>query len=725
MAPSPLPPPRRTAPGRRPRAWRTVVSPARHLYHWFRGAPRWMQVILGLLALGSIGAGGTYAFHTRMETLRQRRVNGAWERFNAAARHGDDTAMRAAIADVKAEAPNDVRAATWERMLDTGEGDTGDPMTVFIAMIRELRAGKIEEAAREAQKRLQHEPKDWLARCVLASAALARKDKDAAGRELDQLPPPEDRRATVTPSGLLMAFRLYRALGRDVTPLREFGQSHVLPFLRTATAQGLNPAQKVDLVETYLESFDPPDRRQPTGVQQGWAPAARLADQALEGALADADASTLARVGRIGTPLALGLRVLQRFGQVDAEQYAELNRELETRTRRAWEALKEKDAANPEPYRGLAELHWRAGTVAGRKAALETVAAGLQAAGGDPPLYEVFGQMLKQLGAPMAAWTELSRAAARTPDKPVLWILAADAALAAGRRDLALEACAKVREKEPANRWVMWTEARIWLAGGYPKEAMDLLTKLGDPAVAAEPQAARAYVRALTESGNEARVEEFLTLSERVSEKAEPPHAAVAALAGWAEARPVNAARATKVADRAERLLARWPDHADLFRVRADALFRAAEGAEPVWEPARVREATLAAERLRAKLPDDPQAAHALGWLRLAEENPERALREVAPLRTPEADPTLTAAQLELLGAIYRQTGKPDEAVRLLERAAAMPDAPAGVFVQLALAYHDQGQSGNSRAALDQARSRHRSSREHADYVAAVRALQK
>ena len=149
----------------------------------------------------------------------------------------------------------------------------------------------------------------------------------------------------------------------------------------------------------------------------------------------------------------------------------------------------------------------------------------------------------------------------------------------------------------------------------------------------------------------------------------------MAALAGWAEARPVNAARARKIADRAERLLSRWPDHADLFRVRADALFRAAEGVEPVWEPARLREAVLAVERLRAKLPDDPQAALALGWLRLAENNPERALRDVAPLRTPEIDPTLSAAQIELLGAIYRQTGKLDDAVRLLERAAAEQNA--------------------------------------------------
>jgi tetratricopeptide (TPR) repeat protein len=679
-----------------------------------------MQAILLLVLVGGAGAGGYYAFHTRMETLRHRRVNEAWGRFNAAIRNNDEEAMQAALADVKAADPADVRAATWGHVLETGEGDPGDPATVYVSLIRNLRTGKPEDAAREAQKRLEHEPKDWLARCVLASAALARKDRDEANRELDQLPPPDDRRANVTPSGLLMAFKLYRVLGRDAAPLRAFAQSYVLPFLRTATAKGFSPVQKADLIETYLESFDPTDTRQPVGVQQGWTPAARLANQALDDALEAGDAVALARIGRIGSPMARALRVLQHHKQVDAQQFADLNKELEDRTRRAWEALKAKDPKNPEPYRGLAELHWRAGTPDSRRAAWDTVAEGLQTAGGDPQLYEVFSQILKQVGAPHAAWAELSRAAESAPDKPVLWVLAADAALAAGRRDLTLAACQKIREKDPESRWATWTEARSWLASGFPQKALDQLTKLGEPALAAEPAAARAYTRALTETGQEARVEGFLALAE----KANTPHPAAAALAGWAEALPVDPARSRKVAARTERLLSRWPDDANLFRVRADALFRAAEEGDPPWEPTRVREAVLAAERLRAKLPADPQAATELGWLRLAENNPDRARYDTAPLRTPDAAPTLSLRQQELLGAIDRQTGKLDDAVRTLERAAGDPSAPAGVLVQLALAYHARGQLDAARSTLSRARNLPRTPREQANYVAAVGVLQ-
>ncbi|HET6575686.1 MAG TPA: hypothetical protein VFG68_18950 [Fimbriiglobus sp.] len=724
MAPSPLPP-RRTKPGRRAAAWRVLLAPVWHLYRWFRGAPRWMQIVLGLLAVGGVAAGGGYAFHTRMETLKLRRVNEAWTRFNAATRNGDTAGMQQALDDVRKADPTDSRAATWQQVLDTGEGDPGDPMSVIVSLITQLRAGNSEGAAREARKRLAHESRDWLARCVLASAALTRKDRAEANRELDQLPPPDDARARVTPSGLLMSFKLYHALGRDTAPLRAFAQSHVLPYLRTATAQGLAPAPKVDVVETYLEAFEPPDRPQPVAVQQGWAPASRLADQALEEALATGDAVALARVGRVGTPMALALRDLRRHGHVDADQFAELSRELEARTSRAWEALRAKDPKDPEPYRGLAELHWRAGTPEGRKAAWESVTEGLQMAGGDPRLYEVFSQILKQLGAPLAAWEELSRAAKQDSGKPILWVLAADAALAADRRDLALEACTKVLAKDPANRWAIWTEARIHLANSYPQKALDRLATFGEPALAAEPAAARAYVRALTEAGQEARVAEFLKLTEQVAEKTSTPQSAAAALAGWADAEPVTAARARQVADRAERLLSRWPDHAELFRVRADVLYRAAEGVDPVWEPARVREAVLAAERLRAKQPDDPQVAFMLGWLRLAEGNPERALRDVAPLRMPEAEPTLSLTQMELLGAVYRQTGKLEDSLRILVRAADGWNVPAGVHVQLALTYLARGQLGDARAAINQARNRTRSPREHADYVAAVRAILK
>jgi tetratricopeptide (TPR) repeat protein len=719
------PPPssaRRSALGRAAAPFRVLfVSWPRFAYRWFRGAPRWMQAILLLTFIGAIGGGGYYAVTTRMETLKQRKVRSAWIRFEAAARAGDEAAMRAALDEVRAADPTDSRADRWQKVLDSGEGDPGDQDTVLASILRLLRAGRLEEAVREADKRLTYEPKDWLARCVRAMAALSRGDRAEANAELDQLPSPEDRRAHVSSSGLLLAFRLYRAVGRDVAPLRAFVQSHVLPHLRSTDSQRFPAGQKAELVDCYLEAFEPAtEKRQPPAVAQGWAAAARLADLAVEEATEAGDTATLTRIGRSGTPLAIRLRLLRRHDQVTAEQFTDLNRELEDRTRRAWQAVRDADPTSAEAYRGLAESHWRAGDADGRRAAWEVISDGLKATNGDPQLYEIFSQILKRLGAAEAAWEELRRAAELRPGETVLWVLAADAALAAHRPDLARQACEQVRAVDPNNRWATWMEARIWLNGGYPHKAVDLLRTFGEPALARDPSAARAYARALTETEQETRVEGFLALAEQAAEKANSPGPAVAVLVGWGEARPDDPDLARKIAGRADRLLARWADEPDLYRVRAGALFRAAEGTDPPWDPARVREAIQSAERLRARLPNDTDAAFWLGWLRLADDNPERALRDVAPLLSPEADPVLTAPQLELIGAVYRRTGRLEDAVRVLSRAGEESNPHAGVFIQLALTYHERGQYGDARAALEKARHRPRTPREQADYRAAV-----
>jgi tetratricopeptide (TPR) repeat protein len=713
--------------GRAASPFRAVfVSLPRFAYRWFRGAPRWLQAILLLVALGAVGGGGYYAFHTRMEVLKQRKVGDAWKQFEQALREGRDPEMRAALDAVLAADPADGRAARWKRAVESGEADPGDPPMIFYTLGANLRAGKLEEAVREADKRLAYAPHDWTARCVRAQAALARGDKAAVNEELDKLIAPDDSRSYASPVSLLRALHLFRAVGRDTASLRAVVQNHVVEQLRRPSAQRMPPGDKMILVEFYLEAFEPtPDKPQPPAVAQGWAPAAKLADLAADEAAETGDVAALARVGRTGPRLAAGLRMLRRHDQVTAEQFPELSRELEDRTRRVWQAVREKDPKNPEAYLGLAQSYLSGRDAESRKAAWQTLVDGLEATGRDPRLYAAVSRLLVQLGEAGLAWNELKQAAEQRPDEPVLWMLAADAAWAAGRPDLALHACEKVREKDRDNKWAALTEARVQLASGYPRRAVELFEKFGEPALAANPGAGRPFARALTEAGQEARVEKFLEQAEQAAEKANDADAAVAVLVGWSEARPVDPERARKIAGRAERLLSRWPDEPDLYRVRAAALFAAAEGTDPPWESVRVREAVQAAERLRAKFPDDPDAATWLGWLRLAEGNPERALREVAPLRAAEMAPRLTMSQKELLGAIYRRTGKLEDALRLLEPAARSQEATAGVFVQLALTYHDLGRPDDARAALEKARNRPRTPREHADYVAAYRAMQK
>src|SRR5439155_20411395 len=115
------------------------------------------------------------------------------------------------------------------------------------------------------------------------------------------------------------------------------------------------------------------------------------------------------------------------------EQYAEFSKELEGRARRAWEAVRAKEPKSHDAYYGLALSHLRANEyTAGR----ETVVQGLAECGDDPELALLFSRLLQLEGKPLAAWDRLAASARANPDKPVWWVLAAEAGPAANRRDL-------------------------------------------------------------------------------------------------------------------------------------------------------------------------------------------------------------------------------------------------------------------------------------------------
>ena len=699
---------------------RRVFAPVHHAGLWLRGAPRWLQAAIVLVLLGVAGVGGYYLLHKRAESRTQRAVAEGWKHFDEAARTGDEPGMRTALDEVLAAAPENPLAARRKQTLETFDADPADEPMVLLSLRLNLRANNLPGAAREAEKRLGKEPKDWLARCVRAAHALTRGDRAAAEADLAALPSPDDPRARLDPAGLLLAFQLYRSTGRPSDELRALVQTRLVAAVRSSGVQGLPPGEKLGFVECYLEGFEPAaDKPQPSSMVQAWAAVSDLADRATDEAAAAGTVPVLARAGRLAPRLALGLDLFRRHGQVTAEQYAELAKELEGRARRAWQAVLVKEPKNHEAFHGMAMSHLRANEYA---AGREWTVRGLTECGDDPNLGALFSRLLQLEGRPMLAWNALASTARANPGKTIWWVLAAEAALAAGRRDLALDACAEVRKADPGNPRMLAAEASMWLAAGDASKAAQLLHQLGEPALAVDPRTARLYTGALAESGLDVRVDGFLALAEEAAVKANSPAPIAAALRGLVDA-PPDAARAAAVAARADRLLTdRWPDHADLFRLRADALARVAELSSPAWDPPRVRAAVQAYDRLRAKLPDDAGAAFGLAALHLyGEDNPEQAVRDLAPVRV--ADGTLTARQLELFGQAYRRTGKPTEAAAVLERAVRMSDAPAGCYTQLALAYHALGRDTEARTLLAAAGGRKRDDREHAEYVAAVKAI--
>ena len=710
--------PRRSLPARLVPGPVRVV--ARHAWGTFRYAPILVKLLLVIIVVGGPGAlVYRYAVH-RNQSIKAGGQVAEWRRFEEAVRTADEPKMLAALDGVLARNPTDPTALGRKQALESGQADPGDQPMVVLSVRRHLRAGRLADADREAKKRLASEKNDWLSRCVVAAHRLQQGDAPGAAAELDQLPAPGDATARLDPGGLLFAARLFRATGKDLTPLRRFAQTISPPILRAAGSAHLPPAEKSALVECYVEAFDPtPGQSQPAGVAEAWAAAAKLADSALDEALEHKDPGVLTRLGRLGVPLEAGLGYLRRSGQVTADEARPLAGDLRDRTRKAWDGVLAADGGGAEAHRGKAGVLLRAAADAGPGAdrpalyrqARDTLVAGLQAKPDDPELAQMFGRLLAVEGRPLDAAQYLIGQAHAHPDHPVWWALAAEAAVAASRRELALEACAKLRAKDPNNRWAARTEGRLWVDAGEPARALPALARLGDDAVARDPLAAYPFARALAETGAGDRLTQFL----QVVAAAGQPAAAGAAARGLADADPAKFPPADLQA-RAVALLNKFPDHPDLLRAEADAAYRLAERGDPLWDPTRVRTAVRAVEQALRRNPDDPELCTHLGWLRLSgESNPALAARAVAPLLAPDARPT--PRQLELLGAVALAANDLPAATGFLQRATQGADPPAGAFALLARAHHAAGRAGPARSALDAARSRPHTPRERADYL--------
>ena len=683
-----------------------------------RTVPRSLRLLAAVGLIGGVAVGG-YGVQRWATGRAHRATAAAWQRFDEAVRTADAEGMTAALDAVLAVDPGEPTAVARKRTLATGEADADDKPMIAYTLRHALRGDDLPGAAREADKWLRHQPKDWLARCARASAALARGDRAAAVAEVEALPDPGEEGANVEAGGLLVAFRLFRALDRDTARLRGFVQARVCPALKSAGVQSLGAADKLALVACYLEGFEPPSARpQPTPLLLAWTPVAALMDAAAE------SEPESARAGGLGVGLCRAVATFRATDQMTAEQAGDFTREVNERSRRCFTKLR---AANPkaaEAYRGLAVL--LAGDGQYTEARAEVVR-GLQECENDPGLAAIFGRMLQLEGRALEAYSALRAMADQEPHKAVWWGLAVTAAVAANRADLAVADCAAMRHALPGNAWAARAEATLWLDAGDAGRAADLLQPLGTADLAGDADAARLYARSLSAAGRPAELPAFLAEAERVAHDRDDPAALAGALRGLLEAKP-DAPGARRVAAECQRFVARWPDAGEFYRLRAEALYRVAEGTAPEWDGAAVAAAVQAVERFRARHPGDRAAAVMLVTLRLHSGpnrtgNVEHAARDAGPLRDAEADPLATADELEALGTVYRASGKLTDAARVLERLSRSAAVRPGAAVQLALTYLGQRKFPEARAALALAQTCPRSPQEQADYVAAVRQL--
>lgn len=699
-----------------------LVRPSR-IRNFARRFPVWMRLAAAaLLAVGS-SAAGYYQFKLRPEARNRQRTSELWSNFDRAAKSGDDAELHAALDEILKLNPDDALAAQRKRSLESGSADNGDPVMPLLTLPKHLKAGRWPEAEREAAKRLIHQPKDWLARCTMAKAALLRGDRPAALAEVDRLPDPKDGGGNVTPASLLFAFDLHRELDRDPSPLRRFVREAVVESARSSASEAFPSSVKVQMVECYLEGFEPKtDRSQPSGLSRAVLAIGRLIDWSLDDPALDAWA--ILKLGASCNRLVPAFALLRRENQITAEQYPTIAAEHEARTKRAWAALLERDAKATAAYHGLATAAVRADDVAEARRQVER---GLESCGDQPQLLALYSLLLRSDDDLMPAVGRLQNAAEKQPNNTALWLLVAETAEAAGRRDIALEACGKARIAEPKNPWALRTEARIYIESGgeHAHTGIRLLSQLGD-ALPGDPLAARLYVRGLIEAGLDPLIGAFIAKVEAASAEQGSPKAIGQALRGIAESR-FTPALADLAIRASQALLNRFPGDSELLSAQALVYFKSAEQGEPRWNETATAGALRGFGQLQNKEPDNLEIAAALAWIRLkGKKEPGHALRNAAPLSSaPEQGLPLTAWQWQVLGATQLANGQRDAAIRSLEKARRLSKTMAGVQIHLALAYHAQGRKEQAHAAFELARSLPRSPQEQADYLDAFAILQR
>ena len=685
--------------------------------------PRWMRWSTVVLLFAGLAAGSYYQLALQPQSRKLQRIAELWSDFDRVAKSGSDAELATILDELIGLNPDDALAVRRRIALDTGSADESDAMMPLLTLPRQLRAGRWPEAEREAGKRLAHEPNDWLARCTMAKAALLRGDRPKALREVEQLPHPNNAASRITPASLLFAFELFRELDREPVALREFVRDAIVDSVRSSAAASFPIAVKVQLVECYLEGFEiQADRVQPNGLNRGVIAVGKLIDLSLDDPTCDV--ASILKLGLCCNRLVPGFAILRREGQITAEQYPTIASEQERRTKRAWETLITLDPKAAPAYHGLALWALRTHDAS---ATWQHLTQGLERCGDNPQLLALYSLVLRADDQAAAALDRLLRAVENDPKTIALWMLIAETAEAAGRRDVALEACGKARLLDPKNPWIIRTEAKIHIdaGGGYTHTGIQLLNLLGD-ALVSDSQAARLYVRGLSEAGLDSLIEGFLNRVETASRKQHSPHLIAEALRGMSDSRfqPTLTDLASQMA---KRLLDQYPGDLELQMVRALSLYRSTEQGDPRWNETKTSEALRAFEQLQSHAPDNLEIAATLAWMRLKGKNePGQARRDAAKLiDASEQDYPLTAWQWYVLGATHLANNQLDAAIRALEKARRHSGTTAGVSIHLALAYHRQGKNELARTNLERAQALPRTTQDQADYLDACAILQR
>lgn len=661
-----------------------------------------------LIGLGAVSAGIVYRYLSREKQLFNFQLAGQrWEQLEGRAAAQDVAGVREALATIETLTPDDPRLLRWQRALDAGHADENDSTMVRFVMNQLLRAGRVDDAAREASAFVARYPKDWQARCILAHSALEHGDRSKTRQHLSELPNVLDLKKNPGPGPILYAIRLHRQLGLPDAELLSFLSTNILPELESSQASFASLAEKLQILEAFElvgASSKPMDNVAPY-----WVPIATLGRQVLEDRNASCD--DLVRLSYLFEGQLSVLLELRRQNRLPAAEISKLYRELESRIEAAWLRVLACDARQPAAYIGLALANQRTGKSG---EAVATLTRGLSACGDRTELLAAFAAVQRHHD-PQEALDLLQRAAREHPEDDALKRLVAETAMRISRADVALAICDEAIAKNLDLPWARRVRAKIMVEQNRPSEAITALEPIRTDLLRSASDA-ELWVTALAQANEAVRIEQALA-----DAKVNSAPVTLYVRCGRALLRAERIDLAERWAAEALRVSS---NHRDARVLHADCLRAWAEkDAAPEWNSDRVRAAVRACEWLRQIEPDNLEFANNLAWLQLKGlQQPALALSTAAPLRDCESSPQqLLPEMLETLGAIYLELGQTEKAARLFERAIRESQPSPSLLIHLARAYLRLGRRDAAKHCIDRAAKMSKSIRESSELNQVVR----
>lgn len=693
-----------------------LVGVPRTFLRQVRSAPRPLRILLLLLTLGAVLGGGYFLWETWGERQDRHEITSAWLQFEAQVKTGKPVEELVATLDrILAVNPDDAQAQARRDALVRGHAARDDlPMAMLLLRVH-LKNSDSSAAAREAETVLIHRPNDWLAHCSRAAHLLNLGERTAAVPHLDALAMPDLPGADPDPASLMQGIRLLRATGRNPQPIHEFIVAHVLPRLKSEQAVQASPVIQADLVALYAEAFHLV-AESPTPLVESWAAASRLGTLCLQEARTQGNTYALALLADQGAKLAQGLSRLHQLNHIAADEEAILRLELEQRTRSAWEAVLAVDPQAASAYHGLALAAMRAGDL---DEAARQIVAGLQASGDDARLFALFSVLMRRLDRTDDAMLAMINVAERNAKSATLWLLAAEAAVAANRRDVALMACQKARTVAPGQPAAVYMEARLWLDAGKSEEALTLLRAFPHKVLLGDPRTVRGYARALAETGDLAGLKAFLEQAETQSNTENSPAAVVAACNGVLDA-PYAAERHAMIVQATGAILARWGTAPEALRLRAQALQKLHEYEPQSWTDGLSRDLLRSYELAVAFDPEDWQLVAGLVRARLLTDPDGRRAWQDAQVLLTNRSRLPDEANLAL-GEVYLARQEPGEAIPLLVRLAQSREPRPASLILLARAYLQQGRTSEALTTLRRAQTMPQTPRDRVGWQATMK----